>query len=55
VMLGAYSSLVNLLTAERHAEIKHALDAREAAYVEAPILQTMTAEVHAVEPGASKP
>lgn len=55
VMLGAFCCLGYRLTAERHAEIKHALDAREAAYVEAPILQAVTAEVHAVEPGASKP
>lgn len=48
VLLGAACCLGYRLTAERHGEIRRELDAREAAFVEAPVLQTMTSEVHAV-------
>jgi GPH family glycoside/pentoside/hexuronide:cation symporter len=46
VMLGAVCCMGYRLTADRHDEIRRALDAREEAYVEAPILQSMTGEVH---------
>jgi len=47
VLLGAVACIGYRLNAARHAEIRQALDAREAAFAEAPIVQGMTGEAHA--------
>jgi len=46
VLLGALCCVGYRLTAERHAQIRKDLDAREAAFMEAPILQAVTADAH---------
>jgi Na+/melibiose symporter-like transporter len=44
VMLGGAAFIGYKLSAEKHADIRRELDERDAAYAEAPVLQTLTGE-----------